>query len=156
MLRPAAQVVMPKNVQVFVHGGMAVSSGHGCINDLWSLDLRTCTWHHHSCSGDRQTISNKVAAHQVVPMSACGHGMSITGDGAVHLYGGLDRNKELAKTLQVLVPLAQRSPGGNVCGVAPDHSIPRAGMMIALAHARCAGKPVVLQLQALLGTNAFC
>ena len=127
-----------------MHGGVAVASGHGCLNDLWTYNLSTRTWQHLPCSGDRQVISNKVAAHTVAPVAACGHSMAITDDGVCFLYGGLNRNKRVQTMLQALVPLATNIPGGVPRDVAPALFVRTAPVLIGLAHVRCVRCYVVL------------
>ena len=123
---------------MFAHGGVSNTTGHGCISDLWALDLPTRAWRLISCTGDRQVISSKVAAYQVAPVAACGHAMAVTDDGAILLFGGLNREKQLVRALQAIVPIATNVPGGVPAGVAPDLFIRQAGLLVGLAHARCA------------------
>jgi hypothetical protein len=128
-------------MQIYLHGGVTITSGHGCISDLWVFSLATRTWRQLPCSGDRQVISKKVAAYQVAPMAACGHAMAVTDEGTVYLYGGLNKEERVVRMMQALVPLATQVPGGVPSGVSPATFIRTAPVIIGQAHARCEPTP---------------
>eukprot|EP00892_Ulva_mutabilis_P010048 jgi/Ulvmu1/7415/UM036_0075.1 len=122
--------------KVYMHGGSAVATGHGCLNDLWCFDLATKVWKQVPIVGSKQSVSSKLAAVRCAPVAACQHTLAIDSAGSVILQGGTQSRGETNRMLQIAVQLVNSVPGGVPTNIAMACRIRPAGMVAALALCR--------------------
>lgn len=125
-------------MQVYMHGGSAAATGHGCLNDLWRFDLATRAWTQVPLVTSKQCVSRKLATVRSAPAAACQHTLAIDSAGSLILQGGTQSRGETNRTLQVAVQLVTSVPGGVPTDVAMACRIRPAGLVAALALCRCA------------------
>jgi hypothetical protein len=130
-------VVMHGSLQMYLHGGLSLTTGHGCINDLWTFDMDHHKWELLSCTGQRQSISTKFASHQITLSSSCCHALAVLRDGTCVIFGGFNGKKEPVRALQAAVPLAEQLPGRSGQAVPAGVFMRTADILLGQAHARC-------------------
>jgi hypothetical protein len=130
------------SLQVYMHGGMSVATGHGCLSDLWVFNVQTCTWSAAQVAAVHMPLPSQLAASRVAPVAACQHAMAVDASGAVLLFGGNVRAGNLNDKMQVLVPLLANVPGGAPQGLRMVTRIRPAGTLAVLALCRCAARSI--------------
>jgi hypothetical protein len=128
-------------VQVYVHGGVSVATGHGCINDLWTFDMDTGKWSAVPVATVCASASTKLAAARVTSIAACQHTLAVDSAGTLLLFGGNMRGGELNKKMQALLPLVSNVPGGPPANFPAVTRVRPAGTLAALALCRCCSWP---------------
>lgn len=123
-------------VQVYLHGGNAVATGHGCLNDLWQFDVRKHTWTRVPVAASRQHISDKLASVSTSVASACQHTLAVDSSGSFIIHGGSSSRGDLNRTLQVVTQLVSNVPGGAPNNMAMASRLRPAGTVAALAMCR--------------------
>jgi hypothetical protein len=126
---------------MYVHGGLSLTTGHGCINDLWAFDMAAHRWELLPCVGQRQSVSTKFASHQTVLSSSCFHALAVLGDGTCIIFGGFNGKKAAVRVLQAAVPLAEQATGNLQGGVPSGIFIRAADVILGQSQARCATNP---------------
>ena len=123
-------------MQVYVHGGMSVATGHGCLNDLWVFDMASRRWTQMAVSTVSTSASSKLAKARVTSVSACQHTLAVDVAGTLLLFGGNTRGADLNKKMQALVPLVSNIPGGPPSKFPAVTRVRPAGTLAALAFCR--------------------
>ena len=132
----AGTVISGVKMQVYLHGGSAVATGHGCLNDLWCFDLDTRLWTQVPMLSSKRCISSKLAAIRSAPVAACQHTIAIDSFGSFITQGGSSSRGETNRTLQMAVQLIMNLPGGVPTNMAMACRIRPAGVMAALSSCR--------------------
>jgi hypothetical protein len=123
--------------QMYMHGGLSLTTGHGCINDLWTFDMASHRWEMVPCVGQRQSVSTKFASHQTVLSSSCYHALAVLRDGTCAIFGGFNGKKAPVRVLQAAVPLVEQASGNLLGGVPSGIFMHAADLILGQAHARC-------------------
>lgn len=131
-----------------------MTTGHGCINDLWAFDLNMRTWAPLPSSGERGAPASKLATRQVALSAACCHAVGALQDGSIVAFGGFDRRMLPCRALQLAAPLVTNTPVGTPHPVPCGLSVRAAPVLLGQAHARC-GLGALCHAQALLAI-AYC
>ena len=114
-----------------------MTTGHGCMNDLWAFDLAAGAWAAVPSGGDRGAPGSKLTTRQVTASAACCHALGALDDGTLVAFGGLDRRMQPCRALQLAVPLVANAPGGVPQRVPCGLSLRAAPLLLGQAHARC-------------------
>ena len=126
---------------MYIHGGVSVATGHGCINDLWTFDMATCMWTQLTVATVCASATTKLASTRVTAVAACQHTLAIDGAGTLLVFGGNVKGAELNRKMQALLPLVSNVPGGLPTNLPAVTRVRLAGTLAALAFCRCVCLP---------------